>query len=112
MSLLKDNGHGITAQSLDFWRANKDKIGPVLSVEVRDGLHVELDPSGHPLEYPCAVYGADGIIYLSGCTCGYGGEGPNGTAEILAEIGVPLEEARKMMLEKTVSYHTLDRRIA
>jgi len=110
--LLKDDGNGVTAESLDFWRANKDKIGPVSFVEVHDDLHVEQSPEGYPLEYPCAIYGADGVIYLSGCTCGYGGEGPNGTAKILADVGLPLEEARKLVLCNVVSYYAFDRRIA
>jgi len=112
MGILKDNGHGITRNSLDFWRANKDKIGPVLSVEVRDDLYVEQSPEGYPLEYPCAIYGTDGIIFLSGCTCGYGGEGPSGTAKVLEDIGVLPEDAGKLKLQKVVSYHALDRRIA
>ena len=112
MSVLKDNGHGITRHSLDFWLANKGKIGPVLSIEVRDDLHVAQSPEGYPLEYPCAIYGTEGIIRLSGCTCGYGGEGPTGTATILEDIGVPSEEAQKLKLQKVVNYHALDRRIA
>ena len=111
MTILKDPGHGVTRKSLDFWAANKSKIGPVLSIEVDDNLHSELSPEGYPLEYPCAIYGADGMIRLSGCTCGYGGEGPNGTAKILMDIGVEREAARRLMLQKPLSYHTGERRL-
>ena len=111
MTVLKDPGHGITRKSLDFWKTNRDKIGPVLSVEVDDNLHSELSPRGYPLEYPCAIYGADGMIRLSGCTCGYGGEGPHGTAQILVDIGVGREEALRMILQKPLVYHVEERRL-
>jgi hypothetical protein len=111
MNVLKDNGHGVTQKSLEFWHKNKALIGPVLSVEVRDNLLTDMHPNGYPVEYPCLITGADGAIYLSGCTCGYGGEGPNGTAKILADIGVPLERARKMMTEGVICYHTPERRL-
>lgn len=104
---LKDNGHGVTRESLDFWRANRDRIGPILSVEVQDDLYVEPDPEkGYPVEYPCAVYGVGGMIRLSGCTCGYGGEGPHGTAKILEDIGVHPVQAQRMVQQKAVAYHT------
>jgi hypothetical protein len=111
MNTRKDGGDGITARSLAFWRANKAGIGPVLSIEVRDDLLVETSPDGYPVEYPCVITGTDGSICLSGCTCGYGGEGPNGTRMILVDLGVPPKEAQKMMLQESICYHTPERRL-
>lgn len=99
MNVLKDNGHGVTRESLEFWRANRSEIGSVLSVECKkDGLRGDLSPSGVPLEYDCIIYGCDGEVWLSGCTCGYGGEGPHGTARVLMDLGVPEDRALNMML--------------
>lgn len=111
MCILKDSGHGVTRQSLEFWRRNRSRIGDILSIEVRDDLHCESHPDGYPVEYTCMITGADGVIYLSGCTCGYAGEGPNGTARLLTDIGVPPEEARRMMQANVVCYHTPERRL-
>ena len=105
MNIQKDNGYGITRESLEFWRINRPKIGPVLSVECKNDLRCETSTDGHPLEYTCIIHGRDGEIWLSGCTCGYGGEGPHGTARVLMEIGVPEERAHSMMLNDHVDYH-------
>jgi len=83
---LKDEGHGITEKSLDFWNKNKYSLGKVSCVEVsKEG------------EYTCHIHGAENSIFLSGCNCGYGGTGPNGTAKILVELGLPVEVARRAM---------------
>lgn len=105
MNVLRDSGHGVTRESLEFWQANRTKIGPVLSLECKNDLRVETGPLGYPLEYSCIVYGRDGEIWLSGCTCGYGGTGPHGTARVLMDIGVPQKKALRLMLEKVVDYH-------
>ena len=65
---LRDNGGGITRESLEFWNKNKNSIGKVTH---------------------------------------YGGEGPNGTAKILAELGLTLEEARKAMYRKNIHYDVI-----
>jgi hypothetical protein len=106
MNVCKDNGHGVTRQSLEFWRANRAKIGPVLSLECGEAcLRGMLSPSGVPLEYTCIIYGRDGEIWLSGCTCGYGGEGPRGTAHVLMDIGVPENRAFALRLQDHIDYH-------
>lgn len=103
---LKDSGHGITEESLKFWHENKNRIGIVTHVEVSfEPLFRERANDGdYDLEYNMMIFGHDGCIMLSGCTCGYGGTGPNGTAKILAELGLPIEVARKAMLHKTIHY--------
>jgi hypothetical protein len=105
VNVLKDSGHGVTQDSLAFWRANRVKIGSVLSLECKNDLRGMLSSTGIPLEYTCIVYGRDGEIWLSGCTCGYSGEGPHGTARVLVDIGVPKKRALQMMLEKVIAYH-------
>ena len=109
---LRDNGGGITRESLEFWNKNKNSIGKVTHVEVSaEGLYLE-DRTGengitYPVEYNFIAFGECGAILLSGCNCGYGGEGPNGTAKILAELGLTLEEARKAMYRKNIHYDVI-----
>ena len=107
MIVLKDGGHGITEESLRFWNENKNKIGVVKFAAVTEmPLYTEKAPDGdYKLEYNMAIHGKSGSIYLSGCNCGYGGTGPHGTAKILAELGLPIEEARQATLYKTVYYN-------
>ena len=109
--LLKDDGGGITVRSLQFWNENKDKVGLIIGLEASvDAIHTENRTENgitYPVEYNCKIYGYLGDILLSGCNCGYGGEGPNGTAKILAELGLPIEKARKAMYQKTIHYDAL-----
>lgn len=101
MLLLKDNGHGITEQSLKFWHDNKDKIGDVKTLEASfEPLALDYDDLGM-LEYNVEIKGSKGSILLSGCNSGYSGEGPNGTAKILAELGVPLDIGINLVIQNT-----------
>ncbi len=106
---LKDDGGGITRESLEFWNQHKGDIGKILTVDVSDeGLHTEdrKSESGitYPVEYNTLITGTQGTILLSGCNCGYGGEGPNGTAKILAELGLTLTQARAIMWQKRIHF--------
>lgn len=103
---LMDEGHGITRKSLEYWDAYKGIIGRVVRVDVsEEPLHTEQDHfRGAIFEYNFVAFGTKGTIYLSGCNCGYGGEGPNGTAKILAELGLPIDEARRAMYQKHICY--------
>ena len=38
---------------------------------------------------------------LTGCTCGYGGEGPRGTASVLQMLGLSQREAECLMQQKS-----------
>jgi len=100
----KDDGCGITVESLEFWDQHKPLIGEVtriacsfrpLRVDVK--LH-----NGYiiPLEYNLKIFGTRGTILLSGCSCGYGGEGPNGTRRILEELGVDHDRAMELIHQK------------
>ena len=112
---LKDDGGGITVRSLEFWNEYKDKVGLVFGLEASvDALHTENRTENgitYPIEYNCIIYGYKADILLSGCNCGYGGEGPNGTAKILAELGVPIESARTAMLHKHLKFDLLAGRL-
>jgi len=103
---LKDGGHGVTDKSLEYWRLNRQRIGDVTSVLVTaEPLLVEQASTGnYDVEYNLKIEGTEGTIFLSGCNCGYGGTGPNGTAKILCELGIPSIAARKAMLGKKIEY--------
>jgi len=88
--IIKDGGHGITQKSLALWNARKKDIGKVTSVK---SFFENIDETGHNT----VITGEKGEMWLSGCNCGYGGEGPNGTREILVELGVDDETARTLM---------------
>lgn len=108
---LKDDGGGVTRTSLDFWHKNKDKLGLIIGIEASaEALHKENRTERgltYPIEYNVIIHGYNGDMLLSGCNCGYGGEGPNGTAKILAELGVPIESARTAMLSKHLKFDVL-----
>jgi hypothetical protein len=108
---LKDGGHGITVESLKFWNENKGSIGRLMHVQVSaEGVLIEDRTENgitYPVEYNLMVTGTKGIILLSGCNCGYGGEGPNGTAKILAELGVPIESARLAMTHQHIHFNVI-----
>ena len=108
LRIYRDSGHGITEHSLKFWNENKGKIGEIVRVEVGfEPLREMQDSEGIPLEWNFGAFGKKGAIFLSGCNCGYGGTGPNGTAKILAELGLPLEKARQAMWRKTINFDAI-----
>jgi len=111
MLCLKDSGHGITEESLKFWHDNKNKIGTPIKLEASfDALVTENRKKNgitYSIEYNCIIHGHNGSILLSGCNCGYGGTGPNGTAKILVELGVPIEAARAVIWHKRLTYDVL-----
>jgi len=89
VKLRADNGHGVTRQSLDYWKdvapvvkedsvrrivvSNRD-LGPEDGV-TRPGYTMKIEANGYK-------------VLLSGCNCGYGGEGPHGSLKVLEDIGV------------------------
>jgi len=105
---LKDSGYGVTRDSLKFWNEHKNSIGKITHMVVSEkelfSEHITENGVTYLVDYNCMIFGTNGAIILSGCNCGYGGEGPNGTAKILAELGLPIEKARQAMLENTIYY--------
>jgi len=108
---LKDNGHGITDDSLKFWKEHKNSIGKVTHVEVaEEGLLLEDRTENgitYPIEYNFVAFGRNGAIFLSGCNCGYLGTGPHGTAKILVELGLDKNKAERVIGQKTIHYDAL-----
>jgi hypothetical protein len=109
--VLKDGGRGVTAWSLDFWNSNKAGIGKISRILISLGpLAADIKKTPGPegreyyVDYYFVAYGASGVIMLSGCTCGYNGEGPHGTAKILVELGMTQENASRLILSKHIDY--------
>jgi hypothetical protein len=73
-----------TESSLDYWQENKKRLGPVTAVSC-DASEGNI---GH-----LRIAGKNSDFELGGCTCGYGGEGPQGTAKILQDLGLSEKEA-------------------
>jgi hypothetical protein len=97
--ILYDDGGGITRRSIDFWHDNKHKIGNVGMLKVSFDSHIHNDK-----EYNLVAMGNEGTIFLSGCNCGYGGEGPHGTKQILIELGVPADKAEEYIYKKNLVF--------
>lgn len=107
---LKDNGYGVTVKSLEFWDDNKLRIGKIKTLEASKALIFscfEHTLNGFLVskEYTVKIVGEKGVIYLSGCNSGYGGEGPNGTRKILEDLGVNSDIARIAMVKKHFIYY-------
>ena len=99
---IMDEGHGITVKSLKFWEENKSQIGKVHHVTAAI-LALERRPITTEenriilAEYHVEITGTEGMILLSGCSCGRSGEGPDGTKSILVELGVSEDVAERLI---------------
>lgn len=107
---LKDDGYGITVNSLNFWDKYKSRIGKVKTLEA--SMSPILNSFEHSLEgflvskdYNVKIVGDKGVMYLSGCNSGYGGEGPNCTRKILEDLGVNSDISRAAMIRKHFIYY-------
>jgi len=72
-----DGGGGITKRSLDYFKRNGHKLGQIVEINICDMPHFSME-----------IWGVNGVMLLSGVTCGYGGTGPHGSVKILAMLGV------------------------
>lgn len=77
--LYKDRGARVTQLSLKYFEKNKNKLGKIWKIEVG----FEPIRKTAKRNYNMVLKGTKGEMWLSGCNCGYGGEGPHGTAKIL-----------------------------
>lgn len=75
--VLHDKGAGVTKLSLQYFKKHVHRLGQVFEVNIDQdrAFHME-------------IKGTSGVMLLSGCNCGYGGEGPHGSVEILKLLGV------------------------
>jgi hypothetical protein len=99
-----DPASGVTADSLRAWREHR----PMFSKFVRADLAVVGDQAGPPYAdsgsgpvHPTLVFIDDcgRTLALNGTACGFEGEGPRGTARILAEEGLlPAAEAMPVVV--------------
>jgi hypothetical protein len=92
-----DNGMGVTADSLSYYRDHRHLIGTVVAAEVSfPGL------SDH---YPYCFELRDdrgNRLFLSGLTAGYPGEGPRGAMEVLVDAGFAVVDAQRVMHDRQV----------
>ena len=72
-----DQGGGVTRVSLDYFHRLYRRLGKICRVSIDQHRVFSME-----------IRGVDGVMLLSGCNCGYGGEGPHGTFEVLKELGV------------------------
>jgi hypothetical protein len=94
---LSDDGHGISADSLAFYRDNRHRLGPITAVSV---TFPGLDRTS---AYPLTLRdNAGNQMRLSGATAGYPGEGPRTAMQILVEAGFDAEHARDVFTRKLV----------
>ncbi|SVA61800.1 uncharacterized protein METZ01_LOCUS114654 [marine metagenome] len=94
-----DKGHGITEESIKFFKRKRGKLGQILQINIDQ--HREFD-----MEIRCTA----GTVLLSGVTCGYGGTGPHGTLRILELIGLDSEEYKqKVFTNKHVNIDLRER---
>ena len=75
--VIHDGGEGITIESLQFFKDHARQIGRVFEINLN-----------HNALFHMEIIGTEGIILLSGCNCGYRGEGPHGSAAILKRLGI------------------------
>ena len=84
--IYHDDGRyrGVAEKSLAFFQATLYLIGEIKAIKMTDYVRSET-------VYPFKVIGEMGEIWLSGCTAGYLGEGPEATVQIMQELGYPVD---------------------
>lgn len=87
MVIYRDSARGVTPASLRFLEEHAKKLAPIEEVRV----------SFKPLcvtgggRYHTVISDVNGDeVWLSGCTAGYRGSGPHGTAFVLRQLGLPV----------------------
>jgi hypothetical protein len=86
-------GEGSTESALvafDFFKERMGKITNVTCAESDTGSHLIVKGSKRDLD-------------LTGCNCGYGGQGPRGTMTVLMKLGVPAKEAEELIFKQSFS---------
>ena len=79
-----------TRASVEYWKQNRAKLGTLRQAYCNSAHGI-----GH-----LVVEGSEAMMTLRGCTCGYAGEGPHGTAEVLQSLGVDEAQAYELMKEQ------------
>ncbi len=83
----KDDGFGVTEFSLKFFERIRKNLGHVVEVTA-SFKPLRTTPEG---SYYTILRDHEGNeVWLSGCTAGYHGAGPNGTRKLLKLVGLPV----------------------
>jgi hypothetical protein len=102
---------GTTSKSIDFYKKHKDNLKEIYGVymyfndidPIVDGYYENIGSSEHPelqkLANPhMVIKDTEGnAIWLGGCNCGYGGEGPGGSIRILRDLGILTDEIEALV---------------
>jgi hypothetical protein len=119
---LYDYSHGITFESLEYYRKRHHRFKTFLEAyvfsevadsvaagfyEADDEQHEDDDPRIKDVLAPLLVLrDADGSeLWLGGCTCGYGGTGPSGSHEVLSDAGFSSETSDAVFKHSLVRLH-------
>ena len=87
--LLRDPS-STTSKSVEFFKQFQYDLGTVRTAQCSK------EGGGY-----LRVKGDRAEMELTGCTCGYGGEGPRGTASVLQMLGLSQREAECLMQQKS-----------
>jgi hypothetical protein len=77
----------VTERSKAFFLLNRHRLGTIVAAGMRDLMEPVRPDGGH--DYLRLYDDAGRVLALSGCTAGYGGEGPHGTLWVLRLSGFP-----------------------
>lgn len=112
MSIIKIDGHGTTARTIDILR-NKVENGEIIpgdyyAVELCYNAHKGLGAEGTSEFYPVKFKGINGReLWLSYVTLGYGGEGPRGTQTALKLMEFDaVAENESLLFEQKIVHET------
>ena len=75
--VLHDGGGGVTQLSLEYFKKHAHRLGRIFEINLNQDALFSME-----------IQGSEGVMLLSGCNCGYGGEGPHGTMQILDLLGL------------------------
>lgn len=93
-----DNGLGVTADSVAYYRDHRHELSTIIAAEVAF--------PGLSDRYPYCFELRDDTgnrMFLSGLTAGYAGEGPRGAMEVLVDAGFGVVDAQRVLHDRQVT---------
>ena len=96
--VIHDFGHGVTRQSTEQFEKYISDIQPI-EVNVRNHGEFTFELFGVTRDNQKSV-----IILESGFNCGYGGEGPHGTADALKKLGVDDADLKEIFVRDNLTF--------
>ncbi len=101
---------GTTKDALDAWDRYRENLGEVQEIYIAQNGIPGL-PMGEDFLAKFVALGSTGTgLALSGTNCGYGGEGPHGTARILRELGISEAVVSLVFHERAFHFVRLEER--